>query len=650
MREGGPWSSRVAWRLALVYVAAYLAVVYGTYPFDGMVVNESWNFHDNEVRQFKFPGYGDSTKTGAPKTFLYDPATGGYDFSFLYSRRGLVPIIYLLFETLSVGNHVVFMNALCVAVIGVNLLLFASIAGRVAGPEVALPAVVAYSLYPFAAASHFLQVIVVNNLAVTLFLLSFLLFLKAIEAPGSPRRLLGWGLPALLVYWLSIFNHEYALFLSPLYLYAALYERRGGTTLWRFTDWRGPAVALAAGFPVVSVTAAVLLVSDVPSVLLYAPRFRELAAMLHAPEALVPALTAGLNAVLFYLSAAFSNSLGYLLYPALQLKRDLPALPDWWAELAAAGGLALVVVWGVASIARRSAEAPAAPSRGGGFVLLVGTAWAVLAYLPFATSIGYPRIVGMMADRVNILAACGVSLVLGWLVRRWIVSAGAAPATRRALLFACLWGVACLLLLNRFVQRDHYIDAYRKEQEIARAVLRMGEHARREGKALVVLLDRPTKVTYPRAQLMAALGEPGLVAKAKGVGAFLVNRYFTADVVSTSFHLDGLYLFGCCPDSGQQTFQGYAKLWAVPGVTVFKLEEPFRLYDDGDAWRIGYQDTRVYSRTFGADTLTTFPKRDTELLVLDLDESFFRFQGPVAYRLRPYPEAVAGLDRVPRPL
>jgi hypothetical protein len=643
MPERNLLSPAVVWGLVLVYVAAYLVVVYGAYPFDGMVVNESWNFHDNEVRQFKFPGYGDSTKTGSPKTFLYDPASGAYDFSFLHSRRGLVPIIYLLFETLSVGDHVVFMNVLCVAVLAANLLLFAYVVWRLAGPGLLLSSVVVYSLYPFAAASHFLQVIVVNNLAVTLFLLSFSLFLKAIAAPASPRRLLGWGLPALLSYWLSIFNHEYALFLSPLYLYVALYERHGGAMLWRFTDWRAPSVFLGAAFLAVSAAAVAFLVSDVPSVLLYAPRFRELAAALHAPEWLVPFLTGGANAVLFYLSALFSNLPGYLLYPTLLLRRDLPALPDWWVALAVAGGLALVVVWGVASTTKRQDAAPAAPGRAAAFVPLVGAVWAVLAYLPFATSIGYPRIVGMMADRVNILAACGVSLTLGWMIHRLITVAGSAPSPRRTLVFACLWGVACLLLLNRFVQREYYVDAYRKEQEVARVVLRMGEHARRKGKTLVVLLDRPTKVTYPRARLMAALDQPGLAGKAKAVGAFLVDRYFAEDVLSTSFHLQGLYLFGCCPDSGQQTFRGYAKLWAVPRVAVFKLEEPFRLYDEGDAWRIGYRDTRVYSRSFGTDSLTTFPKRDTELVVLNLDESFFHFKGPVAYRLRPPPEAVAGL-------
>lgn len=641
-------TSPAAWRLVLAYVLAYFVLLYWAYPFDGMVVNESWNFHVNEVQQFKFPGYGDSTKTGSPKTFLYDPETGRYDLSFVHSRRGLVPIIYLLFEALSVGNHVVFMNVLCVTVLAANLLLFAYVVWRLAGPSLLLPSVVVYSLYPFAAASHFLQVIVVNNLAVTLFLLSLSLFLEAIASAGSVRRLAAWGLPAMLCYWLSIFNHEYALFLSPLCLYVALYERHGGATLWRFTEWRAPAVLLGAAFLAISAAAGAFLVADVPSVLLYAPRFRELALALHAPEGLVPLLMAGLNALLFYLSAAFSNSLGYLFYPLLLLWHNLGALPAWQIAVAAGGLLSAALVWVLVATARPASPRPDERRKPGGFLLLFGTAWAALAYLPFSTSIGYPRIVGMMADRVNILAACGISLVLGWLLHRLLMASPRISAPARGVVLAGLWLLLGVLALNLAVQRSYYVDAYRKEREIARVVLEAGEEARRVGRQLIVLLDKPTKATFPRAQLMAALQAPGFAAKARQVGGFLFDRYFKEEVISTSFHLQGLYLFGCCPDSGHQTFEGYAKLWAKPAVPVFKVEEPFRLYEDDEAWRIGYQDIQVWSYSFGEDKVMTFPKRDTDVVVVELDEAFFRFRGSVAYRLRPYGGGMAGADGPPR--
>jgi len=641
-----PW-----WLLPVLYVTVFLGVVYGNYPFDGMVVNESWNFHVNEVQQFRFPGYGDSTKTGAHKTFLYDPATGRYDFSFVHSRRGLVPIIYLLFETFSVGNHVVFMNAVCVAVIGINLLLFAYVVRRLAGPDLVFPSLVVYSLYPFAAASHFLQVIVVNNLAVTFLLLSLALYLKALSAArDGVGRMLAWGLPGLLCYWLSIFNHEYALFLSPLYLYMALYERHGRATLWRFTEWRAPSVFLGAAYLLITAAASAFLVADVPSLLLYTPRFRELAAVLHAPAWLVPILTGAANALLFYTSTMFTNSVGLLLYPLLLLRDTLAALPAWWLSLLAAGLLSAGLVGGVLVFTRTQAPASTRDRRNDWFLLLFGGGWSLLAYLPFSTSIGYPRIVGMMADRVNILAACGISLMLAWLLRRLLLAACERATLFRIAILTALWFATGVLVLNLSLQQDYYVEAYLKEQEIARVVLEAGEEARRAGRNLIVLLDKPAKATFPRAQLMAALGEPGLAAKARRVGVFLLDRYFREEVISTSFHLQGLYLFGCCPDSGHQTFEGYAKLWSKEQVPVFKREEPFRLYEDGETWKIGYQDTRIWSSSFGTDKLLTFPKRDYRVVVLELDESFFQFRGRVAYHLQPHVEPFADISGARRVL
>lgn len=118
--------------------------------------------------------------------------------------------------------------------------------------------------------------------------------------------------------------------------------------------------------------------------------------------------------------------------------------------------------------------------------------------------------------------------------------------------------------------------------------------------------------------------------------------------MSTSFHLAGISLFGCCPDSAYQTFNGYARLRGTAEVPVFKREEPLRLRQDGVAWRIGYQDIRVWSYSFGEDKVMTFPKRDTDVVVVELDEAFFRFRGPVAYRLRSYGGGMAGADGPPR--
>lgn len=255
-----------------------------------------------------------------------------------------------------------------------------------------------------------------------------------------------------------------------------------------------------------------------------------------------------------------------------------------------------------------------------------------------------------MADRVNILAACGISLMLAWLLRRLLLAACERATLFRIAILTALWFATGVLVLNLSLQQDYYVEAYLKEQEIARVVLEAGEEARRAGRNLIVLLDKPAKATFPRAQLMAALGEPGLAAKARRVGVFLLDRYFREEVISTSFHLQGLYLFGCCPDSGHQTFEGYAKLWSKEQVPVFKREEPFRLYEDGETWKIGYQDTRIWSSSFGTDKLLTFPKRDYRVVVLELDESFFQFRGRVAYHLQPHVEPFADISGARRVL
>lgn len=105
-------------------------------------------------------------------------------------------------------------------------------------------------------------------------------------------------------------------------------------------------------------------------------------------------------------------------------------------------------------------------------------------------------------------------------------------------------------------------------------------------------------------------------------------------IVSTSFHLAGISLFGCCPDSAYQTFNGYARLRGTAEVPVFKREEPLRLRQDGVARRIGYQNTQVWSKSFGSEKLADFPKGRFRLVVLELHDEFFRFRGPVLYCVR----------------
>lgn len=643
------------WPLCILYIVALLTLVYWDYPFEGMVINEGWGLHFNDVREFKFFGYGNPRDASGGRPFLYNPSTHEFDFSFLYSRRGLVPIVYLLLDLTAVGDRIAFTNAVCVAVVGVNLVLFSYVAWKLGGQDKLFPMLVVYSLYPFSAGAHYWQALVGNNtLAVTFFLLSLALFVTMDYDSGRmANNLLFFGIPSLICFWLSVFTQEYGLFLAPLYLYLALYYSHRRTTLWRFTQWRSPYVMLGYAFLLMGGISVLLLVRDVPSVLMYESRFRELATVLHMPQWLLPAIVTLLNALLFYLSATFSNTIGLLLYPAVWVWDSLPVLRPTPFFLLAVGVLAVGTVAGVVLSARRSWPEGA---RGNGsdenlrFLITVGVAWTILAYLPFSTHIGYPRVVGLMADRVNILAACGVAIVLGTMMQEFAcrLRASSEGAGRVLLVFPTILAVvAFLFVLNLYVQREYYVEAYRKEREISQVVLTTGDRMRRLGYTPVVLLDRSTKVTFPRAEILAALREPRLTDKAQGVLGFLFDRHFRRETVSTSFHLHGLDLFGCCPDSAYQTFNGYAKLWSLGEVPVYKKEEPFRLYADDGAWRLGYEDTRAWAPVYGAERLTTYSKRDHQLLVLELEESFFELGGAAVYHLRPYSDRAAGVEGVP---
>jgi len=641
------------WLLSIAYLLVLLTLLYWGYPFNGMIINESWGLHFNEVRQFKFFGYGDAGEAAAgSKPFLFDPETQRVDWSFLHSRRGLVPIIYWLLDYLAFGDRVVFINGMGLLILGANLLLFSLVIWKLADPALVFPATVLYSLYPFAAGIHFWQVILVNNLAGTFLLLSLGLFLTIdLSSSRLSQAMIIRALASLACFWLSLFNHEYALFLSPVFLYIALYESHGRTTLWRFSQWRTPSVAIGLAYVAASMIAFLFLVRDVPSLLVYSVRFQELATMLHLAPWVVPGMTAVINAALFYASALFTNTVGLLLFPFMMGWENRTILQDVPWLLPGLLGLSGLVVGGVLFSVRAGKDSSEGKDdvRNRRFLLIVGVAWAVLSYLPFAMSFGYPRTVGLMADRVNILAACGVAIVVGTLLHMAALSLRHATRVSRAMFYASVSVLTGMLFLNLYLQREHFVEAYRKEQDVARIVLAAGDEVRRKGKSPIILIDRATKVVYPRTEMKAALEEPEITRRAEKIMGFLFERYFRREVLSTSFHLNGIFLFGCCPDSAYQTFDGYAALWAKQTVPVYKQEEPFRLYGENGTWRLGYKDTRVWSHSFESEKLMPYSKDNHQLLILELGEPFFQFRGSVIYNLKPYSALSEGPSRLYRP-
>jgi hypothetical protein len=95
-------------------------------------------------------------------------------------------------------------------------------------------------------------------------------------------------------------------------------------------------------------------------------------------------------------------------------------------------------------------------------------------------------------------------------------------------------------------------------------------------------------------------------------------------------------MFGCCPNSAWVTFDGYAKWLNRQRVPVYKHEPPFFLEQDNGVYKIGYRVTEVWSKSFGSFRSTTFPKREYQVVKLEIAEPFFHLRGPLAYTVEAY--------------
>ena len=154
-----------------------------------------------------------------------------------------------------------------------------------------------------------------------------------------------------------------------------------------------------------------------------------------------------------------------------------------------------------------------------------------------------------------------------------------------------------------------------------------------DGRAPLVLLERETHVQMPRSQLLEAIRTKAMLSRALGLSEFMLNRYFLQEPLSSSFHMDGIMMFGCCPHSASLTFDGYAKLFNRERVAVFKEEPPLHIVQDGESYQLPYQNTAVWSHAFGAIGSTRYSKQRYQLVRLKLDESFFHLWGALMYQV-----------------
>lgn len=569
---------------------------------------------------------------------LVDPATDRIDWSFLHRNEGLMTaVLYLLYRMpVSLETKLVFVNTLNVFVQALNVGLFVYVLRKLVGGSRLFPYLFLYLLYPFAAANHYWAADLPVNLAATLFLASVGFFLNVEYAAGTPiRHVALWMVPSLLCLWLSIIMVEYAICLSPLYLYLALYYSNGKTAVLKFRRIFTPQTVMASVFLVTSLLPTLLFVGHRLTVASYASRYSELAGQLHLPTALVTLAAMGGNAALVGLSYLFANTLGLLVYPltaVLTHANYLASQPGSMFVVVVVGLAGGGVAWATSKPCAALSEA-ATDTR---FLMVLGALWAGLAYIPFLLSIGYPRNVGLLVDRINVLGEMGVVLCVGTvlsLLQVWACRRSSGQAITMSLAVAMF---AVVLLLNLHIQKAHFVEGGQKERALVKVVLDADEQLRAGWREPIFLLDRTVKDAFPRAQLQRALGPETGGSRMARMGSFVLKRYFSGITASTVFHFSEIYFFSCCPSSAPVTFNFYADWAGKPRPLVYKREEPFRLTEDAEQYTIGYASTEVWNDPSYAGEFRTYSKRSHVMMVLKIEESTFRLGGPLAYSLKAY--------------
>jgi len=624
-----------AWLLAGLFVAVLFAFLYFGYPFDGMVISDSWFLYATDGGKLTW-WTRDQLLSQPLGQDIFAVPRSALTWSALVPRRGLMPIVPILIDRFAFGNRQVFVNLLCILVQLANVGLFMIVLRRLRTGRWFLPIVLCVALYPFASGSHFWQYLIINNLSVTWFLASLVAFLFIDHAAA----VLTWRtavltLCAMLCFWISVHLVDYAVFMAPLYLYLSLYYSNEESSLIRFPRILSP--SFCAGLSVLLMSGWVIagFAREAPSALVYVPRFQELSAYVPLPAPVVGLLITLGNAALSLASILFSNTIGFLLYPLSTVLRHYKVLLEsWW--VVGAVGLVAGVGLAVLRLEARGSDADlssAEQRHKEWFLIFVGGLWALLAYLPFVTAFGYPRVVGLTADRANILGLWGVAFCLGALLYRLGAGLKSQRLRQAALVHAALFILLAVLAGNLHIQKESYIETYQKERQVASVFFDTARQLSKSGRQPVVLLEKAGKMVFPRAQLMTAVAPAEASSKALGLLKFLAKRYFLEEYVTSSFHLDGNMLFGCCPHAALVTADGYARLLNQPRVLVYKNEPPLQVREDDEAYILACQDTALWSRTFGEAQTAIYPKQHYKLVRLELEESVFHLRGALTYHI-----------------
>lgn len=602
--------------ISVVFGLAAFGLIFWGYPLSAM------NFSDFHFYERELPVLWGLS--------IVNPQTHRISYAFLFHNEGLMTLLYFLLNglPLDIPAKQVFVNSFSIGLQFLNVLLFFAVLWRLVGPSYLFPYLMLFLLYPFGAANHYWQACIANNLAATFFLASLLFYLHIEYDQGKlGRNLIFRILPSLALLWCSIITVEFAICLSPLYVYLALYYSNSRTAVLRFTRWVTPYSVLACLFLFTSILPVFLFTGHRLTVFSYASRYTELAGYVNWAASVAAGATIVGNSLLTLASFFFANTLGIVVYPLASLIQHGTVLGAFPAKIYF--GLGIAVALGVTGLWITFAQqlkrgASGVPSPNFRFLLVLGFLWMALAYLPFSLSFGYPRNVGLTADRVNALGLIGAVLIVGSAV-------STLPGRMRMVAFHGTMGmVIVLLLINIQLQKAQYVEADFKERALIGAIFEE-ERLYREGPQPIFLLNRTEKLVPPRTQLREVLSQPSFADRLTGVVSFLVKRYFIAPAVSTSFHLNGIMMFGCCPNTTPYIFNFYADSNGVPRPLVYKDEEPFRLMDEQNQYTLGYLPTGIWQEPSVKGEFQSYDKRNHQLMVMEIGPSTFHLGGALTY-------------------
>lgn len=569
------------------------------------------------------------------------PVTNQIDFSFLYRNEGLMAMMFALLHRLplSVEEKILFHNTLNLGLQLLNVGLFAYVMRKLVGSSSLFPYLFFYLLYPFAASNHYWQANLNMTFVATLFLISLALFLNVTYETGKIwRNLLFWIIPSLIFLWLSIIMTEYAVVLSPIYVYLALYYSNRKAAIFKFDRLLTPYTVAASLLLVTSVAPLLLFSGHRLTVASYMTRYETLSGDVYLPVSLIAFAITVVNGILVFVSFLFANTVGLLVYPVAGLVAHtgyLTTLPVGIAigiVLVAVLGGFVIWLYSIQSTPLRH-ETDRADDR---FLMVLGGLWVFLAYFPFMLSIGYPRNVGLLVDRINVLGSMGIALCTGTLfcrLQKRVSLSYPHGMTTYAVATALL---AVVLLLNLQIQKAHYIEAEQKERGLVEAVLNENIRMLAEGRRPIFLIEKTAEIVFPFTQLRRALNEPTVWGKVAKVGHFLFQRHFVDVNASTSLNFSEIYFFWCCPSSAPVTFNFFADWTEQPRPIVYKREEPFRLTEDQERYMIGYANTEIWKDPSYQGEFQSYPKKTHELVVLEIGESTFKLGGPLAYSFKKY--------------